>query len=136
MQQVSNSTFQPEIIPRSRSKDITRYAYFQGSISRGLWRFIRYRFTGASGWLLALTLLFMGYGSNTLDIQAYTPVAYLVCIWLVALIAALLSRPRVRISARHADRVRVGDTLPVDLDVTQQRHWRHDLNLVAHCLPP
>src|SRR5436190_16641797 len=104
MQQVSNSTFQPEIIPRSRSKDITRYAYFQGSISRGLWRFITYRFTRASGWLLVLTLLFMGYGANTLDIQAYTPVAYLTFIWFVAVISALLSFPKVRLMARCADR--------------------------------
>src|SRR5437660_3557076 len=103
---MAKSAHQPAIIPRDRSKDITRYAYFQGSISRGLWRFIMYRFTRASGWVLALTLFFMSYASNTLDIQAYTPVAYLICIWLVALIAALFSRPRVTIRVRHSDRVR------------------------------
>ena len=126
----------PTILPRNRSKDITYYAYFQGSISRGLWRFVFYRFTPASGWMLALTLLFMSYSSNTLDIQAYTPVAYFLCVWLVTLIAALLSRPRVSIDARHADRVQVGETLPIELTVTQKRRWRHVLNVVAHRLPP
>src|SRR5438552_18757442 len=108
-------------IPRNRSKDITCCVYFQGSISRGLWRFIHYRFTQASGWLFVLTLLFIGYGSNTLEIQAYTPVAYLVCIWLVALLAAMLSRPRVHAVVRAADRIRVGEALPIELEVTQQR---------------
>ncbi len=130
------STSQPEIIPKNRSKDITRYAYFQGSISRGLWRFVLYRFTKASAVLLALTLLFMSYASNTLDIQAYTPVAYFLCIWLVALVAALISRPKILLTVRHSDRIRVGDTLPVALEATQQRRWRHELNLVAHRLPP
>ena len=130
------SMHRQEIIPRNRSKDIACYAYFQGGISRGLWRFIHYRFTNASGWLLALTLLFMAYASNTLDLQAYTPLGYLIATWLVALFAALLSRPRVRISARHSDRIRVGDTLPIALEVTQQRRWRHELNVVAHRLPP
>lgn len=122
--------------PRDRSRDIVCYAYFQGSISRGLWRFIYYRFTSSSGWLVALTLLFFAYGSNTLDIQAYTPLAYLVFIWFVAIVGALFVRPRVQLDARCADRVRVGETLPIDLHVTQQRRWPQDLAVVPHRLPP
>ncbi|HLJ54683.1 MAG TPA: hypothetical protein VKT77_06550, partial [Chthonomonadaceae bacterium] len=123
-------------MPRDRSKDIEQYDYFRGSISRGLWRFILYRFTRASGWMLLVTLLFVSYASNTLEIQAYTPVAYLLCIWLVALAAALVSRPRIRVRARHGDRIRVGDTLPVEIELTQVRRWRQELNIVAHRLPP
>jgi len=126
----------PTIIPRNRSKDITCYAYFQGSISRGLWRFIYYRFTRPAGWLLLLTLLFAAYSANTLDIQAYTPMSYLLCIWTVTLLAALVARPRIQAAVRFSDRLQVGETLPIDLEVTQQRRWRQDLNLVPHRLPP
>jgi uncharacterized protein (DUF58 family) len=85
---------------------------------------------------MVLTLLFIGYGANTLDIQTYTPVAYLVCIWFVALLAAVISYPRVLASTRFADRIRAGETLPVELEITQLRRWRQQLTIVPHRLPP
>ena len=128
--------YPPSTIPRNRSKDITRYVYFQGAISRGLWRFIYYRLTSASGWLLLVTLMFLGYGLNTLDQQAYTILAYLLCIWIVTVASAIWARPRVQLSVQSADRVSVGMTLSVDLQVTQLRRWRQDLSIIPHRLPP
>jgi uncharacterized protein (DUF58 family) len=128
--------YPPSTIPRNRSKDITCYTYFQGAVSRGLWRLIYYRLTSASGWLVLVTLLFLGYGLNTLDQQAYTPLAYLVCVWLVTLASALWARPRIELTAHYADRVSAGATLPLDLEVTQLRHWRQELTVIPHRLPP
>ena len=129
---VRNST----VFPRNRSKDISFYAYFQGGISRGLWRFVYYRFTSASRWFMAITLLFIAYGSNTFDIQAYVSVMYLLCIWLVAILSALVSRPRVTASVHAADRIRVGEKLAIELDITQERRWRQQLTVVPNRLPP
>jgi uncharacterized protein (DUF58 family) len=86
--------------------------------------------------VVVLTLLFLSYGSNTLEIQTYTPVAYLLCIWLVALLGAWMSRPRISLAVRCSDRIRVGETLPIEIDLTQLRSWRQDLTVVADRLPP
>ncbi len=136
MRPIAESFFSPVTVPRNRSKDISRYAYFQGSISRGLWRFTTYHFTRRSAWLIAVTILFSGYAVNTLEIQAYTPFAYLVFIWLVAFAGSFLSRPRAALTASHSDRVRVGETLTIELEITQQHRWRQELTVVPHLLPP
>ena len=122
--------------PRDRTKDIKHYAYFQGAISRGLWRFFAYRFTPATLWMLGLTFIFFFYGSSSLEIQAYTGLSNLFSVWIVALLSAELLRPRARIEARHSDRVSVDEVLPVELYVTQLRNQQQQLNIVPHELPP
>src|SRR5438093_814173 len=92
----------------ARSKEIAYSLYFQSTVMRGLWRFFTCRLTPGGGWVLLLTMIFMAYGSNTLDLQAYAPFFYLLALWIVALAAASLVRPRVALQCHHIERIGVG----------------------------
>ena len=120
----------------SRAKDISQHPLFRGAISRWAWRFFCYRFTQPARWFLTLSLLCMTFGSNSLDLQIYVPFTYAFGIWLVAFFCALLIKPRVALSAHHAERIRAGETLPVEVEVRQQRHLLGAaMTLIPHCLP-
>lgn len=105
----------------SRAKDISQHPLFRGAISRWAWRFFCYRFTQPARWFLTLSLLCMTLGSNSLDLQIYVPFTYAFGIWLIAWLCALLVKPRIALSAHHAERIRAGETLPVEVEVRQQR---------------
>lgn len=119
------------------TKDISYHPYLQGSLSRWAWRFFMYRLTRPGRWFLFLTAAFAVYGSSSLDLQVYVPFTYAFGLWLVALVAALASAPRVRIETRHAERASAGDILPVDIEIANSgRLPIIDLFLIAHRLPP
>ncbi|HEX5323257.1 MAG TPA: DUF58 domain-containing protein [Capsulimonadaceae bacterium] len=119
------------------TKDIEYHPYLRGSISRWLWRFYMYRLTRSGRWFLWLTAAFAVYGSTSLQLQVYVPFTYAFGLWFVALIAALAGAPRVRLTARHADRVSAGDTLPVDIEVSRRgRFPAAELFVLPHRLPP
>lgn len=119
------------------TKDIAFHPYFQGSLSRWVWRFYSYRLPRPGRWFLWLTAAFAVYGSTSLDFQVYVPFTYAFGLWIVALLAATALAPRVRIKARHAERLSAGDTLVADLEVTNTgRLPLIDLFLIAHRLPP
>lgn len=123
--------------PRSRAKDITYHPFFRGAISRWLWRFFTWRLTPPCRWFLILTMLWMTFGSNSLDLQIYVPFTYALGVWIVAVACVLLFRPRVTLHVRHVDRVQAGDILPIDIDVTQNRRMTGAIQtLIPHKLPP
>src|SRR5450432_2518917 len=116
----------------SRSKEIAYNLYFQSSVMRLLWRFFTCRLTPGGGWFLLLTLLYMAYGSNTLEIQAYAPFLYLLALWVVALIVGSRVRPRVALQCHHPDRIGVGETLLLDMEIEPQKRPPPDLNIIPH----
>ncbi|HLK59178.1 MAG TPA: DUF58 domain-containing protein [Chthonomonadaceae bacterium] len=123
--------------PSSRAKDITYYPYFKGAISRWGWRFLHYRMTPASRWLLCLTIVYTLFGSNSLEVQLYVPFPYLFWLWMVAIVGAHLYRPRIALTAHHTDRICTGETLPIDLQVQQLRSLAAaEITLIPHRLPP
>ena len=120
----------------SRAKDISTHPMFRGAISRWTWRFFTYRFPQAGRWFLTLSLVCMTIGSNSLDLQIYVPFTYLFGVWCAALVCALLFKPRVALAAHHAERIRAGEVLPVDVEIRQQRNLLGAaMTLIPHCLP-
>ena len=111
--------------------------FFRGEISRWAWRFYTYRLAPAGRWFLVLTIVFMMFGSNSLDLQIYVPFMYAFGVWFVAIACLVLFRPRVALDAPHAGRVRAGETLPIEVDIRQGRRWPGAaMTLIPHCLPP
>ena len=100
--------------------DIDAHPYFKGHISRWAWRFYTHRLTRAGRWFFWPTLAFASFGTLTFDLQFYVIFFYLIILWAVALLAALCLPPRVTVRARHAERIRVGETLPIEVTLTQR----------------
>lgn len=120
-----------------RAKDINYHPLFRGGLSRALWRFWMYRLTAPGQYFALLSLIFAAYGSTSLELQTYVPFAYLMGIWVVAVAGALLYRPRVAFKAEHAERVRAGATLPIDVEIRQmRRHAVTEMTIIPHRLPP
>lgn len=120
----------------ARSKDITLHPGFRGEISRALWRFWMCRLTPAGQCTLGVTALFFAFGSNSLQVQAYIPVAYIAAVWIVAILGLAVGRPRVDLKCTHMERIRAGETLAVYLDVRQLRGLAAELRIIPHKLPP
>ena len=120
-----------------RWKDIRYYPYFQSPISRNIWLFFANRLTRNSRWLLIISFLFFFYGSNSLEIQGYVPLIYLINVWTVAVISLLFYKPNVSVEARHAERITAGESLPVDLIVHQKRKTNQAaITIIPLALPP
>ena len=79
--------------------------------------------------------IFFGYGATSLDLQVYVPLLYFVALWLVAFAAMLLERPRATLKVRHAGRVRAGQTLPIEMEVSSRTASSHDWRVKPHRLP-
>jgi len=119
----------------SPARDTRGHPAFNSIVMRMLWRFYTWRLTQAGRWFLWPTFGFFAYTSASLDYYAFVPLCYACAIWLVACIAAVLYRPRVKLEVRHSDRVCAGEILPIDVDV----NWpgsqpRVDLYILPHRL--
>jgi uncharacterized protein (DUF58 family) len=116
--------------------DIDEHPYFKGHISRWAWRFYTHRLTSAGRWFFWPTVLFTLWGSVSFEFQYVIIFLYIFILWAVALILALCLPPRVTVRARHAGRIRVGETLPIELTLTQQGHFPGiDLQVLPARLP-
>jgi uncharacterized protein (DUF58 family) len=123
--------------PLVRTKDVRYHPYFPGAISRGVWRLFAYRFTRPGLWVLLITVVIGAYGSNSLRMQGYVPFLYLAGLWLVASVGVQLYRPWVILKVHHADRIGMGETLPLEITIrTRRRLNPPELNLLPHRLPP
>jgi len=126
----------PPLTAFPTTKDIRYHPLFRGEISRFLWRVLTLTVTRSGRWVLIATLLFMISGSITLDYKPYILFCYAFAIWVVAGIAAIGARPRVKIKATHADRITAGGVLAVDASVTTKGRAASDLTVLPHGLPP
>jgi len=126
----------PPLSAFTSTKDIRQHPLFMGHVSRFLWKLMMLTVTRPGRWFLVATLLVAVPASISLDVQPYVPFCYAVGIWLTALAFHFFTRPNVTISARHSDRICVGETLPVDVEVVQiGRQAGADLALLPHGLP-
>jgi uncharacterized protein (DUF58 family) len=107
----------------------------RGKISRWAWRVYTQRLTKAGRWMVLPTLALTTYGGASLQLQGYVVSAYVVATWWVAVVAMLLWRPRVRVRVTGAERVSVGETVAMDVEVEQVGRSGRDLVVVAHRLP-
>jgi len=120
----------------SGTKETTGHFFFRSVVVRWTWRFYSQRLTRAGRWLALPSLAFLGYSLSSLELQAYRPMAFMAGLWFVALCATLLFRPKVKLTARHAERACAGEVIPVDVAV-EQRGWLGgiDLRVLPHRLP-
>src|SRR5688572_548576 len=126
----------PSFPPLSPSKDPSEYSLFTGAVSRWLWRLYAQRLTVAGRWFLLATMVFVGYGGTSLQLQGYVLAAYAIALWAVAEVATLVYRPRVMLTVQMSARVCAGETLPVDLEIEQLGRMRGaDLVVLPHHLP-
>jgi uncharacterized protein (DUF58 family) len=118
----------------SPTKDL-QHPMLQGGISRWIWRTMIQRLTVGGRWFLLITFVFTGYAGASLQLQGFVPFAYAMGIWIVAVAAMLLYRPRVNLRAVHSPRICVGQTLPVEIEIEQLGGARTDLIVLPHRLP-
>lgn len=122
------------------TKDINFHPVFKGSLSKWVWRFYTHRLTRAGRWFLGLTVALLVFGGGVgLEIQSWIPLLYAMAFWTVASAARLFVAPRIRLRARHRDRIAVGELLPVDVEVEMDAGRTFpaaDLNILPTNLPP
>ena len=112
------NTHLPPLRDFTPTKDIRYHPIFQGILFPWVWRVYTQRLTRVGHYFLVATLVFMAFGLFTLDQQWYVPFTYAFGLWLAALWGMFGQRPRVSLKAAHAGRIQVGETLPVEIEVT------------------
>lgn len=103
----------------SGTHDAAAYALLNSTGLAKPWRFYTERLTGAGRWFFLATVIFHLSGFNALELQAHVPMLYAVAVWTTAIVAVFFVRPRLRFRAQHGERVCAGETLPVEVEVTQ-----------------
>jgi uncharacterized protein (DUF58 family) len=119
------------------TKDIRLHPYFKGDVSKWTWRFYTHRLTRSGRWFLVISTILLIAIVPSLDIQAFVPLIYAAALWLITILFVVVGRPHVTMVARHAERVRAGETLPVELTLKQppRRLPAIDLNILPERLP-
>jgi uncharacterized protein (DUF58 family) len=119
------------------TKDITQDPILKGRyLAYYAWRFFFLRLTRAGNWFALLTFFLFFVAGTSLEIQTYVPFLYVCGLWGVTLAALFFTRPRVAVRADHADRIRAGETLHVEISVRNVgRRHAYDLHLLPHRLP-
>ena len=102
------------------TREIDGHPLFRGEVSRWFWRLYTHRLTPMGRWFLWPTIIYFIFGTNSLDLQAYIIVLYVLMLWGLALLLALLLPPRVALEVLHTDRICAGETLPIDITLTQR----------------
>jgi uncharacterized protein (DUF58 family) len=116
-------------------------AYYRWTNQTGLvkvWNFFVQRMTAGGRWFALATLAFFLLASGSiLETQVYVPLCYAAGLWLWALAAMWWFRPRAVIKTRYAERVCVGETLPIEIEVENRgRRAALDWRVLPHRLPP
>ncbi len=99
------------------------------------WHFWAHTLTTNGRWMAGATILFVSAGSISLDLQMFVPLCYAASMWTLALVALWIFQPRAALKARYAERVALGQTFSVDVEVTTQRALGR-ARIVAYRLPP
>ncbi|MCZ7648563.1 MAG: DUF58 domain-containing protein [Planctomycetota bacterium] len=119
----------------SETQDVSRQIRYS-VVVRVAWVFYNQQLTQAGRWFLWPTLLWAGYTSASLEIQAFVPFSYACGLWGVTFACAVLFRPRARVEAQMPERVGAGQALAVDATVRNEgRRAGLDWHLSAHRLP-
>jgi len=129
-------THLPPLSGFTPTKDIRYHPLFRGLLFPWVWRVLSQRLTRAGHYFLIATTLFMAFGAVSLDQQWYVPFTYAFGLWVVALVSMWAQHPRVSLRSSHADRVRAGDTLPVEIEVEAWGRRAVGLTVLPDRLPP
>jgi uncharacterized protein (DUF58 family) len=100
------------------TKDVALHNFYKGGLSKWTWRFYTHRLTRAGRWVGTVTFILGLMIVPSLDIQVYIPLMYILGLWLLTGICVVFARPRVTVRGRQAERIRAGETLPVEVTVT------------------
>lgn len=121
-----------KVFEYSGTKDINSHPIFRGGLSKWVWRVWTHNLTRAGRtYLVFWIVLGLVTGVTTLETQTYIPFLYATAFWMLAGVITLVNRPRVRLKAQHADRVFAGETLPVEIEITQASHFVPGLDLTV-----
>ncbi|MGI4791871.1 MAG: DUF58 domain-containing protein [Janthinobacterium lividum] len=133
---LSLNTHLPPLSAFTPTKDIRYHPLFQGLLFPWVWRVWTQRFTRPGHYFAAATLFFIAFSSVSLDQQFYVPLTYAIGLWTVALLILWFGRPRVSLTAAHADRIRAGETLTVEIEVEALGRRGVGLVVLPDRLPP
>lgn len=105
-------------VPRlSPAHELPDTSLFRSKTLRWLWGLWARRLSSGGRYFLLATGLFFGYGTTSLEFQAFVPLAYAFVVWFFALGAMLWEKPRVSLHAAHAPRIAAGEELNVEIEV-------------------
>ncbi len=105
-------------VPRlSPAHELPDTSLFRSKTLRWLWGLWARRLSSGGRYFLLATGLFFGYGTTSLEFQAFVPLAYASVVWLFAGLAMLWEKPRVSLSATHAPCIAAGEELNVEIEV-------------------
>jgi uncharacterized protein (DUF58 family) len=128
----------PGLPPLAGTHDAAFYRWTNQTGLVKLWNFFVQRLTPGGRWFAGVTLAFFLLASGSvLDTYIFVPFCYAAGLWLLALPAMWWFRPRARVKLRHAERVCVGETWPLEVEI-ENRGQRSalDWRLIPHRLPP
>jgi uncharacterized protein (DUF58 family) len=101
------------------SKDIRQHPYYQGALNSWVWKLYHHRLTQSGRWFLGATVPMFGIIALywSLDTLTHQLALYATALWIVAIVFSLRPLP-VRASMHHAERVRTGETLSVQIELS------------------
>ena len=122
----------------SGTQDAAAFAVLNTTGLAGAWRFLTERLTTGGRWFALATGAFFVSGINSLELQSYVPLLYALGLWFAAVLALPWTRPRARLKAQHASRIRAGETLPVEveLEIAAAGARAFDVEIAPWRLPP
>lgn len=133
---ISKTHMTPGLPPASPAHDPAYSRPVNAAGLAGPWRWWNEAFTTGGRWFLAASIALFMSGVNSLELQAYVPLLYVICFWLVAGALWFTARPKGALRAQHAERICAGETLPVELEVTNGgRGLAPEWRVLAHRLP-
>ncbi|MBW3636201.1 MAG: DUF58 domain-containing protein [Armatimonadetes bacterium] len=124
-------------VPRlSPAHELPDTSLFRSKTLRWLWGLWARRLSSGGRYFLLATGLFFGYGTTSLEFQAFVPLAYAFVVWLFAALAMLWEKPRVTLTATHAPRIAAGEELNVEIEVAGgSRSGGGESAVIPHRLP-
>ena len=125
------------------TKELETQAFFRSAMLRWFWQLYTQRLTVSGRWFLWSSLLFASYGATSLEsVQAFVPFSYALSFWVLAFFGALIFKPRLVLTTRHADRICAGEILQVDVEAEHrfgfaEKLWLSGMNfsVLPHRLP-
>jgi len=123
-------------LPRlSAANEAPKTGLFRSHIIRFLWGFWSRKLAMGGRFFFLASALFLLYGLGSLEMQAFIPMAYSTAVWILALFAYVIQRPRVKLGARHAGRIAAGSELCVEVDVERIQYAGGGCIVLPHRLP-
>lgn len=124
-------------LPRlSPSHELPSSSIFRSKTLRFLWGIWSRRLSSGGRYFFLATGLFFGYGATSLEFQAFVPLAYAFVVWLLAIVALILEKPRAILRATFTPRVESGQSVRVEIEIEGRgRIAAGESAVIPHRLP-